>query len=414
MFPTQGNMPDFRTMPYQPPIVPTFSQGGHLNLRKIADIMRAQGEGEDKVLAHINIDEARELNKHHGFSGHNPITGLPQFGKKNFLRRVARVVAPLLNPKQAYKDLRKHGPTIGALIGTAIGGPVGGTIGGGLGGLISSRKSGNGRTRPFSNALRGLGHGAIIGGTGHVLGNAFSGATPGISGPVSGQGGMFGGLGNSISSSISGLMGGGGNAAPGASSGGGLLSGLMGGSGGGQSGGGIGSMLGKLGISPLEALLGAGMFYGMSKSKLKQAGVPENIMQQIPDFMRPEPQKPRKKMKFADGRYVPLPENWNPETDSEHKFYQPYEEETPGYAEGGYLEGPGDGQSDSIPARLAKNEFVMPADVVSAVGSGSSEAGAKAMYDFMKNVRAHRNKNGTRLPPKAKSLAGYGLKIARR
>jgi hypothetical protein len=69
------------------------------------------------------------------------------------------------------------------------------------------------------------------------------------------------------------------------------------------------------------------------------------------------------------------------------------------YAGGGrMLKGPGDGMSDSIPAviagkqpaRLANDEFVVPADVVSHLGNGSSDAGAKQLYKMMDKVRAAR------------------------
>ena len=77
-----------------------------------------------------------------------------------------------------------------------------------------------------------------------------------------------------------------------------------------------------------------------------------------------------------------------------------------GYAEGGdvgggdegLLHGMGDGQSDGIagliegaqsqePVRLADSEFVIPADVVSALGSGSTKAGAQALYEMLDRVR---------------------------
>jgi len=72
-----------------------------------------------------------------------------------------------------------------------------------------------------------------------------------------------------------------------------------------------------------------------------------------------------------------------------------------GYAEGGtprLLSGGGDGMSDSIqatinnkqPARLADGEFVIPADVVSGIGNGSSKAGAKRLYGMMDRVRKER------------------------
>jgi len=69
-----------------------------------------------------------------------------------------------------------------------------------------------------------------------------------------------------------------------------------------------------------------------------------------------------------------------------------------GYLKGGYLDGQGDGMSDSIPAtiegkqpaRLADGEFVVPADVVSHIGNGSSKAGSKKLYAMMDKVRRAR------------------------
>jgi hypothetical protein len=69
------------------------------------------------------------------------------------------------------------------------------------------------------------------------------------------------------------------------------------------------------------------------------------------------------------------------------------------YSDGGrMLKGPGDGMSDSIPgviankqpARLADGEFVVPADVVSHLGNGSTDAGAKQLYSMMDKVRKAR------------------------
>ena len=70
-----------------------------------------------------------------------------------------------------------------------------------------------------------------------------------------------------------------------------------------------------------------------------------------------------------------------------------------GYSDGGrMLKGPGDGMSDNIPAmigskqpaRLADGEFVVPADVVSHLGNGSTDAGAKKLYAMMDKVRRAR------------------------
>lgn len=74
------------------------------------------------------------------------------------------------------------------------------------------------------------------------------------------------------------------------------------------------------------------------------------------------------------------------------------------YAAGGnprLLRGPGDGMSDNIPAtinnrqpaRLADGEFVIPADVVSHLGNGSTEAGAEKLHEMMTEVRKARTGN---------------------
>lgn len=83
------------------------------------------------------------------------------------------------------------------------------------------------------------------------------------------------------------------------------------------------------------------------------------------------------------------------------------------YAAGGkLLSGPGDGMSDSIPAMikgqkpqraaLADGEFVIPADVVSHLGNGSTKAGSKQLYAMMDKVRQARtgnSKQGRKINP---------------
>jgi hypothetical protein len=72
------------------------------------------------------------------------------------------------------------------------------------------------------------------------------------------------------------------------------------------------------------------------------------------------------------------------------------------YSDGGrLLKGPGDGVSDSIPAsignrqpaRLADGEFVVPARIVSELGNGSTEAGARKLYAMMDRVQKSRKKS---------------------
>jgi hypothetical protein len=72
------------------------------------------------------------------------------------------------------------------------------------------------------------------------------------------------------------------------------------------------------------------------------------------------------------------------------------------YSDGGrLLKGPGDGVSDDIPAqigkhqpaRLADGEFVIPARIVSELGNGSTDAGARRLYEMMDKVQASRKKS---------------------
>jgi hypothetical protein len=98
-----------------------------------------------------------------------------------------------------------------------------------------------------------------------------------------------------------------------------------------------------------------------------------------------------------------------------------------GYARGGrampprYLRGKTDGMADKIPsnidgvqpAKLSHGEFVVPADVVSHLGNGNSDAGAKVLYKMMDRVRQARTgnkKQGKRINPEKFTpggIAGY-------
>jgi hypothetical protein len=80
-------------------------------------------------------------------------------------------------------------------------------------------------------------------------------------------------------------------------------------------------------------------------------------------------------------------------------------------SEGGYLEGITDGMADAVPASiegdqpaaLSDGEFVVPADVVSHLGNGNSDAGAKQLYSMMDRVRKARTgttKQGKEINPK--------------
>ena len=86
---------------------------------------------------------------------------------------------------------------------------------------------------------------------------------------------------------------------------------------------------------------------------------------------------------------------------------------------GGYLEGATDGQADLVPAdidgvqeaRLSHGEYVLPADLVAILGNGNSDAGAKALDEFMATVR----KEATGTPKQQKNIdADKALQILMR
>jgi hypothetical protein len=92
--------------------------------------------------------------------------------------------------------------------------------------------------------------------------------------------------------------------------------------------------------------------------------------------------------------------------ESEQQTEQPPEQQMAGggiaaLAKGRYLRGNTDGMEDKLrttienkqPAALSHGEFVVPADVVSHLGNGNSEAGAKRLYEMMDRIRVARTGN---------------------
>lgn len=77
------------------------------------------------------------------------------------------------------------------------------------------------------------------------------------------------------------------------------------------------------------------------------------------------------------------------------------------FAVGGHIQGPGDGMSDSVPMTgpggqpfaLSDGEFVLPADVVAALGAGSNKAGAERLHSMMSSVRRQAYGKGGQIKP---------------
>jgi len=102
----------------------------------------------------------------------------------------------------------------------------------------------------------------------------------------------------------------------------------------------------------------------------------------------------------------------------EDRRHPEYDGTTPVFKTGGksnHVQGPGDGQSDDIPAMLADGEFVFDADTVSQLGNGSNKAGAAVLDAMREALRAHKRSAPIgKIPPKSKSPLQYikdGLKM---
>ena len=78
------------------------------------------------------------------------------------------------------------------------------------------------------------------------------------------------------------------------------------------------------------------------------------------------------------------------------------------YRAGSAVTGPGDGQSDDIPAMLADGEYVFDADTVAQLGNGSTKAGSKILDMFREELRSHkRSAPVNKIPPPSKSPLAY-------
>jgi hypothetical protein len=92
----------------------------------------------------------------------------------------------------------------------------------------------------------------------------------------------------------------------------------------------------------------------------------------------------------------------------------------PGAQTEGQMKGPGGGMDDQLPGMigssqpvaLSTDEFVVPADVVSALGDGSSDAGAEVLYEMMDSVRRYKG-GKTEQPPKMSPEKLEQIKLGR-
>ena len=138
----------------------------------------------------------------------------------------------------------------------------------------------------------------------------------------------------------------------------------------------------------------------LTAAQIRQAKVNKRANMQLPGMKRPTPMG-QLNLKPVGSAATASESTLDPETAKRGGIMH---SSLGGYAAGGnprLLKGPGDGMSDNIPAtingrqpaRLADGEFVIPADVVSHLGNGSTEAGAKQLHAMMDKVRSARTGN---------------------
>jgi hypothetical protein len=172
-------------------------------------------------------------------------------------------------------------------------------------------------------------------------------------------------------------------------------------------------------------------YFGFNEPKVPlvgyQGSIPEYDMlrERVPDTYDPNRRPGSSGQRyFTTPRFVPrgtLPEPMSAEGLAALNLNNPARQTRPvgtGMAAGGiaqlkeatYLDGASDGMADEIPATvegeqeamLSDGEFVVPADVVSHLGNGNSDAGAKELYDMMDRIREARTgtkKQGKEIDP---------------
>jgi hypothetical protein len=241
---------------------------------------------------------------------------------------------------------------LGGMIGLAVGGPFGAALGSGIGSL-----AGGGDIKDaLTSGLLGFGIGSIPGAQGFAQGAAGAVGLQGLAGGAAGGANPLAGL-FGTGAGGAGAQGAARVVAQGATQG--------------AAQGGLGTFLGNMAQSPLvmASLLEATQPRGPIMSELQQRQMATG--ERLPDYR---------------GTAAP---------DYRYGGTQPRMQ---GYAMGGYIEGPGTGTSDSIPAMIYQNggpvqeamlsdgEFVMTERAVRGAGGGDRAKGAAKMYEMMSRL----------------------------
>jgi hypothetical protein len=397
------------------------------NYNQMAQGLASLGRGDDSMLMHITPDEFQDFNRMAQSAGMehipiNPMTGLPEFGFGKAFKSVGKVV------KSVTKSVAKvlSSPLVAPLVGiaaTAFGVPpwLTGVVTGG----ITTLGTGS-LTKGIMTGLGAYG-GANLGQTFMTQGANAAGMTTNAANAAQAAGQNAGTWGTSAAQQGLGSIGN--TAAPGMfSTAAGNFSDMMGGVGdlfSNPQGIGAGwtnfkDAMGSPAVAPGIDSVGnvipgklaesAGNWEALAGLAAPVAGpLLESMAEPLP--VEELPTEP------TEEPYVYEPLYLSDSANSSANRLQLYGPEYTGYgreqweknpttvsaAEGGYLSGGGikslgDGMSDEIlatidgkqEARLSDGEFVIPADVVSHLGNGSSNAGAKNLYAMMDRIRQAR------------------------
>ena len=362
-----------------------FAKGGIASLKAAARKVQAAGRDGDTVLAHITPAEAALLKRNGGAGSTNPKTGLPEyksfFSKAwGFIKKAAPIILPIalsFIPGVNVIAAGFIGSGLGSLIGgakpkdalkSAIFGGLTAGVGAGISGVVSGTGFMAGVQNALPSALGGAGAGAAASGgsgffesMGEKLGFGAATGTPVPPGNIPGvpQGpDMFGNPLLSAKEIAEGTV----KAAPSS---------------------GIGSLVDKgVGIvqrNPMTSLAVAGGLGALAAGGMggKEKAAPSLV----------KGPNSRELMAQNPSRYVFDIANFRPRSTTGMGLFSAAKGGLASNgdlaADGGKVDGPGTGTSDSIPARLSDGEFVFTAKAVRGAGDGSRMKGAKKMYEMM-------------------------------
>jgi len=390
-----------------------------MSLHNLAQQLAAQGRGGDTILAHINPQEAALLKSLGGSGTINPNTGLPEY--KKFYERAFDINTYTgkegLLRKTVADDLLGINTSQGTgLAGSIANNPILAPIAGaglamipGVGPLLAAGMVG-GFTGIQSGSLKnGLMAGLGAYGGANLLGSLGTGASPDFkffdkffdSGTTAPSTTVLGSGAGNAARDYSIWNSGAGNAASSTASSAASP-----------------SFLEKFTKAPLSTLGGGNPYIGAGVASLPvMAAIGSGQKTDMPSlesvtsesYIRPyvlsrtqntAPRSGPGEYRYFNDELAALPP-YKAATGGVVAFNQGGLGSLGGYSDGGrLLRGPGDGVSDNIPAtigdrqpaRLADGEFVVPARIVSEIGNGSTEAGARKLYAMMDRVQRARSK----------------------